>query len=505
MVLRALRKDPEDRFPTGAAFLAALEEAAADPHAGPGRHTPPLDAVPPALVGAVLGAAAAEHGADVPTAAVPLTRPTPSVPAEPDAAQPQAANHAVAGAGLLGAASAAQLAAAAAMDGPRPVTVGQPVMPGAVATPRPEPQGDTPAPATATHRRVRRRLRRRTLLAAGAVLIGLALVLAPWLAAALRTTVEVPAVVGLQQDEAVAALEDAGLVAVVSSAYMADAPDGTVTQSDPPTGTEVPRGAEVRIRVSRGEEGIALSDSLHGLSEDAARRELERLGLRVSSVQYQDDGRLERGLLARTDPAMGTHVPPGSSVVLHLSSGMVAVPDVVGMSAPDARRQLALSAPELRVRIQDEDGATTDTGTVVAQDPPAGVRVDNRSSLTLTASSWIAPTAEPSEPAPPSSEAPEPTPSASASPSPPPSESSEPSESAEPSPSPSASATPSPEPTTTATPSPTQSPAPTSAAPSTSSEPTEQSPSTSPTATPVDPLPTLTPDPEPSIDPPPST
>ena len=416
VVLRALRKDPEDRFPTGAAFLAALEEAAADPHAGPGRHTPPLDAVPPALVGAVLGAAAAEHGADVPTAAVPLTRPTPSVPAEPDAAQPQAANHAVAGAGLPGAASAAQLAAA--MDGPRPVTVGQPVMPGAVATPRPEPQGDTPAPATATHRRVRRRLRRRTLLAAGAVLIALALVLAPWLAAALPTTAEVPAVVGLQQDEAVAALEDAGLVAVVSSAYMADAPDGTVTQSDPPTGTEVPRGAEVRIRVSRGEEGIALSDSLHGLSEDAARRELERLGLRVSSVQYQDDGRLERGLLARTDPAMGTHVPPGSSVVLHLSSGMVAVPDVVGMSAPDARRQLALSAPELRVRIQDEDGATTDTGTVVAQDPPAGVRMDNRSSLTLTASSWIAPTAEPSEPAPPSSEAPEPTPSASASPSP---------------------------------------------------------------------------------------
>ncbi|MPZ04045.1 serine/threonine-protein kinase, partial [Micrococcus luteus] len=210
-------KDPEDRFPTGAAFLAALEEAAADPHAGPGRHTPPLDAVTPALVGAVLGSAAAEHGADdadVPTAAVPLTRPTPSIPAEPDAAHPQAANHAVAGAGLPGAASAAQLAAAA-MDGPRPVTAGQPVTPGAVATPRPEPPGATPAPATATPRRVRRRLRRRTLLAAGAVLVALVLVLAPWLAAALRTTVEVPTVVGLQQDEAVAALEYAGLVAVV--------------------------------------------------------------------------------------------------------------------------------------------------------------------------------------------------------------------------------------------------------------------------------------------------
>ncbi|MBN6829225.1 protein kinase domain-containing protein, partial [Micrococcus luteus] len=47
VVLRALRKDPEDRFPTGTAFLAALEEAAADPHAGPGHHTPPHDGVPP--------------------------------------------------------------------------------------------------------------------------------------------------------------------------------------------------------------------------------------------------------------------------------------------------------------------------------------------------------------------------------------------------------------------------------------------------------------------------
>ncbi|MCR4489654.1 protein kinase, partial [Micrococcus luteus] len=87
VVLRALRKNPQDRFPTGAAFLAALEEAAADPHAGPGRHPPPLDAVHPALVGAVLGATPAGHGADVPTAAVPLTRPTPSVPAEPDTTQ----------------------------------------------------------------------------------------------------------------------------------------------------------------------------------------------------------------------------------------------------------------------------------------------------------------------------------------------------------------------------------------------------------------------------------
>jgi len=333
-------------------------------------------------------------------------------------------------------------------------------------------------------------------LAAVALLLAL---FTPWLAATLRGTVEVPSVVGLQQDEAVAALEDAGLVPVVSSAHMSDAPAGTVTLSDPPTGTEVSRGAEVRIRVSRGKEGIALPDSLHGLSEDAARRELERLGLRVSSVQYQDDGRLERGLLARTDPAMGTSVPPGSSVVLHLSSGMVAVPDLVGMSAPDARRQLALSAPALRVRIQDEDGAATEAGAVVAQDPSAGVRVDNRASLTLTASSWVAPTAEPSEPAPPSSEAPEPPPSPSASPSP------EPSESPEPSPSPSASATPSREPTPSATPTPSPSPSTTSATPSPSPEPTEESPSGSPPPTPGDPVPTLTPGPEPSIEPPPST
>lgn len=520
VVLRALEKDPEDRFPTGSAFLAALDSAAADPHAVPA-DTAALALPRPAdagVGGTVPGADAPPAGqeaphedADAPTASMPLIRTRPQGAVEPaTAAEPQAANHAVAGAGLPGAASAAQLAAAASVDGERPETGSHPAVPRPDA-PRSEPPvgGSAAAPADRP-----RRPARRSLLAAGVLLAAvtlLAALLAALFAATQRDPTEVPAVVGLTQSEAVAAIEDAGLVPVVSSAHSSDAPADTVTRSDPPEGTALERGAEVRILVSRGlAAGVDLSSALYGRSEDVVRQELQRLGLNISSVQYQDDGRLERGLLARTDPALGTSVPPGSSVVLHLSSGMVPVPDVVGMSAPDARRQLGLSAPELRVRIQDEDGSPTETGAVVAQDPSAQTRVDNRSSLTLTASTWVAATAEPTPPASPSTEVPPPA-------------APDPSVSATPDPEPSASATPTPEPT----PSPEPSPAPTSETPTPSASPTPSpsattpsgTPSASPTPsggtpsatptprpTPTDPLPTIpTPEPEPSIDPPPST
>ncbi|MBB5849355.1 serine/threonine-protein kinase [Micrococcus endophyticus] len=515
VLLRALEKDPEDRFPTGAAFREALEAAAADPHAAVDADTAALDLVRAGAAGAggaaVAAAAAgrevrrdgARDGADVPTAAVPLTpAPAPAAPAEP--AEPQAANHAVAGAGLPGAASAAQLAAAASVDGQRPDTGSHATVAGPT-TPRPETPA-RPAPAAAPAAR-RRGSGRRSLQVAGLLLAGVVVLmalLAALLASTLRGTVEVPATVGLTQEQAEAALEDAGLVPLVSSTHSSEAPAGTVISSDPPEGTELDRGTQVGLRVSRGLEGVVLPGSLRGLSEDAVRRELQRLGLTVSSVQYQDDGRLERGMLARTDPALSTSVPPGSSVVLHLSSGTVRVPDVVGMSAEDARRQLALSAPELRVRIQDEDGAATETGTVVSQDPGADARVDNRSSLTLTASTWVEPTAEPTPPPSPSAEVPPPV-----RPSAPPSSSTPPSSSAPPSEEPEPSASPTPTPSETVDPTPSDSPS-----PSPSPDPTTPTPSPTRTTTPTedpsptptlsDPAPTLTPDPEPSIDPPPS-
>ena len=63
--------------------------------------------------------------------------------------------------------------------------------------------------------------------------------------------VAVPALQGLTQANAVAAIENAGLVPVVIRVPSSE-PQGTVIAQDPPRGQKVSRGSKVRINVSQG-------------------------------------------------------------------------------------------------------------------------------------------------------------------------------------------------------------------------------------------------------------
>ena len=67
-----------------------------------------------------------------------------------------------------------------------------------------------------------------------------------------EVSVSVPEVSGMAQDEATAALADAGLVAVPVEAYSADVPKGQVIAQEPPAGARVSPLSEVLITVSLG-------------------------------------------------------------------------------------------------------------------------------------------------------------------------------------------------------------------------------------------------------------
>lgn len=369
VVLRALRKDPAERFSSAAEFRRALEAAAADPEGVP-------DTAPSAA----------------------------RVPECTDDPDPVTAGHAVAGTSLPGAPSEAQLAAAATVDtgptpstGPRPVVVASrtptgplPLLPAPSPAPVPPP-AEAPEPVTAmgTSRRRLGALLLVTLVALLALVA--ALTLGRWVLEGSRR--DVPDLRGRAEAEAVQTLEGLGLRAAVISSYSADVPRGQVVSEDPGGGTPVPPGTEVRLHVSRGPDGVLIPESLHGEAEGTVLQELDRLGLSVSSVQYQDAGGLAHGRLVRTEPSLGSTVDPGSPVVLHLSSGMVVMPDVRGLSAGEAQATLRAAASELTQRLHSADGEPAEQGTVVAQDPSAGARVDNRAAVTLTVSSGAEPTA----------------------------------------------------------------------------------------------------------------
>jgi serine/threonine-protein kinase len=130
--------------------------------------------------------------------------------------------------------------------------------------------------------------------------------------------VEVPPVVGLDQDDAVAAIEDARLVANVVPEESTE-PVGTVIRQEPVAGEEVERGSEVTIYVSSGPPDVQVPDVIC-YSFGHARSVLDDAGLvGVDAGTAPADPRCPNGSkVAIQVPEAGEVVPQGSEVELYL-------------------------------------------------------------------------------------------------------------------------------------------------------------------------------------------
>ncbi len=121
--------------------------------------------------------------------------------------------------------------------------------------------------------------------------------------------VAVPDLTGGTVAEARGALEADGLRLGAEDERYDDAPDGTVVAQDPEDGT-LPPGAQVSVVVSRGPEPVEVPDVFERPFADAAAA-LEEAGLVVERRGSDVFGRV-----VSQDPAAGTAVPPGSTVVV---------------------------------------------------------------------------------------------------------------------------------------------------------------------------------------------
>lgn len=110
-----------------------------------------------------------------------------------------------------------------------------------------------------------------------------------------------------------------------------------------------------------------------GMSEDEARRELEKQGLTVEVIGREPNPTLPPGAVLWQDPTAGIAVPRGTMVSLVLASGIpkVAVPDVRGYDIEFAQRLLA--AAGLRVDgIDSLDVKGVPSGVAGSTEPAAG-------------------------------------------------------------------------------------------------------------------------------------
>jgi serine/threonine protein kinase/beta-lactam-binding protein with PASTA domain len=150
------------------------------------------------------------------------------------------------------------------------------------------------------------------------------------------TLVPLPAdLVGMTDDEAVAALEAAGLVAELVPTPSDDDDEGMVIGfADGDPGAEVPKGSTIRLAVSSGDE-VEIPD-VEGEPYASAVDQLESMGLEVVLEGEEPSDDRAVGEVIRTKPAAGKDVEPGSTVTVVVAVGRVEVPSVGGMSLDDA-------------------------------------------------------------------------------------------------------------------------------------------------------------------------
>jgi len=313
VVLRALAKEPRERFADADEFIAALNAAASR--------------IPsPRAIAAAEAAAAALPAAAVMAGGVMAARPPPPAAPPPPPPNPPTGVYPV-------------------IEERREQIVAPPLPPVGPAGPA-------------------ARKRWPWILLGALALIGLILLLFSVLS---PKRVQVPNVVSSSVSVATTRLQSDGFD-VVTVRDNSDKPRNTVIGQEPAGGTTVDEGARVTITVSEGRPLVNVPDVVDD-GRLQARRTLISAGFKVQETRAASSSVAEGRVISQS-PDGDSVKESGGVVKIEISSGpeRVVVPSVVGRTTEQARS--ALDAFKVVVEEKEDDEA--DPGTVIAQDPARG-------------------------------------------------------------------------------------------------------------------------------------
>lgn len=195
---------------------------------------------------------------------------------------------------------------------------------------------------------------------------------------------------GMTQDEVNAQPQvSSGQITVNwEQSYSNDYAAGYVYKQSPVAGRTVREGQSVTLTVSLGIQSVTVPDVTNYLQTDAE-QQLKNLGVSVLVTQAVEPT-VASGSVIRTDPAAGSQVAAGSTVVVYVSRPQVSttakVPSLVGLSSVNDARTL-LVQNKLGLGSTTEQYSDKPAGTIIAQNPAAGstVKVNSRVSVTVSA------------------------------------------------------------------------------------------------------------------------
>lgn len=194
-------------------------------------------------------------------------------------------------------------------------------------------------------------------------------------------TVIVPALTGLSEAEARAALSAAGLLGGVSSLAFSSTTEAGLVVSGSASG-RVADGTTVDLVLSKGP-AVTVPD-LTNETAAAATEQLAVLSL-TAAIETVEGTTTPPGSVVSMSPAPGTDVEEGSVVVLSVAAEILpTVPNVVGMTVEEATSALTAVGLALGPTTTIHDAAAA--GLILGSTPTAGTEVAADASVAVTVS-----------------------------------------------------------------------------------------------------------------------
>ncbi len=191
--------------------------------------------------------------------------------------------------------------------------------------------------------------------------------------------VTVPDVKGQQWSQAQQTLTDAGLKPVEH--FVPGKTKGQVTATSPPAGKSVPKGSKVNVNVMTGP-AQGTVPSVVGQPLPQAITALRNAGFNPNPTYV--DSSAPANQVIHQNPAPGTSEPKGTTVDVTVSNGppLVDVPDVVGYTSQQAVQ--TLEAAGFNVNQQPVSTDASQNNIVQSQSPPGGSHATKGSTVTIT-------------------------------------------------------------------------------------------------------------------------
>ena len=201
-------------------------------------------------------------------------------------------------------------------------------------------------------------------------------------------TIQVPTLLG-QDYNTLPAYQDFRIV-LRDKGYSDKYDKDQIMAQEPKAGEMVSKGTVLYVDVSLGKEPENKTmENLVGIDQQSAKEFLVKQGVAEAKilVREEDSPEQAKGKVVRTDPAEGGALDENTTVTLHVSSGMMTMPNVVGMTRDQAEKTLSENGFN-NVEIKEVD-SEKESGTVTKQSLRANSRQDRSQTVTLEVSSGV--------------------------------------------------------------------------------------------------------------------